>query len=190
MRTILHAASYHSTELEFVNAQNNANLAPLHISVLKNQTEATALLVQSGANPGLVDANGNTPVHLAAMDKKLSDCLQLLLNTSVWKPAYVLKLNTRNYAGMHNEICLNSEINEHESVIFPDTIVGLTPLHIAVNAMNIKAVELLLAKGADVNCHETKRGRSALHIAAKKRSEEMVTLLLNCVRKPFHLVFT
>ncbi|EFX66042.1 hypothetical protein DAPPUDRAFT_65048 [Daphnia pulex] len=46
--------------------------------------------------------------------------------------------------------------------------------------MNVKSVELLLAKGADVNCHETKRGRSALHIAVKKQSEEMVTLLLSC----------
>lgn len=89
-------------ELEFVNAQNNANLAPLHIAVLKNQTEATALLLKSGANPGLADANGNTPVHLAAMDKNLFDCLKLLLNTSVWKPAYVSKLNARNYAGKRN----------------------------------------------------------------------------------------
>lgn len=153
VRTILHAASYHNMELEFVNAQNNANLAPLHIAVLKNQTEATALLLQSGANPGLADANGNTPVHLAAMDKNLFDCLKLLLNTSVWKPAYVSKLNARNYA-------------------------GLTPLHIAVNALNIKGVELLLSKGVDVNCHDTKRGRSALHLAVKKRSEEMVALLL------------
>ncbi|XP_046438641.1 nuclear factor NF-kappa-B p100 subunit-like [Daphnia pulex] len=155
VRAILHAASFHNTELNFVNAQNNANLTPLHISVLKNQIEATALLLQSGANPGLVDANGNSPIHLAAMDKHLIDCLQLLLNTSSWKPAHALKLNMRNYA-------------------------GLTPLHIAVNAMNVKSVELLLAKGADVNCHETKRGRSALHIAVKKQSEEMVTLLLSC----------
>ncbi|XP_046440832.1 nuclear factor NF-kappa-B p105 subunit-like isoform X2 [Daphnia pulex] len=155
VRAILHAASFHNTELNFINAQNNANLTPLHISVLKNQTEATALLLQSGANPGLVDANGNTPIHLAAMDKHLIDCLQLLLNTSNWKPAHALKLNTINYA-------------------------GLTPLHIAVNAMNVKSVELLLAKGADVNCHETKRGRSVLHIAVKKQSEEMVALLLSC----------
>jgi hypothetical protein len=47
--------------------------------------------------------------------------------------------------------------------------------------MNVKSVELLLAKGADVNCHETKRGRSPLHIAVKKQSEEIVTLLLSCV---------
>ncbi len=112
MRAILHAASFHNTELNFVNAQNNANLTPLHISVLKNQIEATALLLQSGANPGLVDANGNSPIHLAAMDKHLIDCLQLLLNTSSWKPAHALKLNMRNYAGTHKLKIIDCGFNE------------------------------------------------------------------------------
>lgn len=112
MRAILHAASFHNTELNFVNAQNNANLTPLHISVLKNQIEATALLLQSGANPGLLDANGNTPIHLAAMDKHLIDCLQLLLNTSIWKPAHALKLNMRNYAGKHKLKIIDCGFNE------------------------------------------------------------------------------
>jgi nuclear factor of kappa light polypeptide gene enhancer in B-cells 2 len=86
VRAILHAASFHNTELNFINAQNNANLTPLHISVLKNQTEATALLLQSGANPGLVDANGNTPVHLAAMDKHLIDYGKFLVPPSSPQP--------------------------------------------------------------------------------------------------------
>ena len=103
MRAILHATSYNDTESEFINAQNNANLTPLHISVLKNQTEATALLLKNGANPSLADANGNTPFHLAAMDKQLIGCLQLLLNNNVMrKPANAFNLNTRNYAGQHS----------------------------------------------------------------------------------------
>ncbi len=101
MRAILHATSYNDMELEFINTQNNANLTPLHISVLKNQTEATALLLQSGAKPSLADANGNTPIHLAAMDKNLIGCLQLLLNSSIQKPSHAFNLNARNYAGQY-----------------------------------------------------------------------------------------
>jgi ankyrin repeat protein len=63
---------------------------------------------------------------------------------------------------------------------------GLTPLHIAVNASNMKAVEILLAKGADVNCHETKRGRSALHLAVKKQAKDLISLLLRSVSSPPH----
>lgn len=100
IRAILHAASYHTKELEFINARNNAELAPLHIAVLKNHTEATALLLQNGANPNMADANGNTPLHLASMDQHLIDCLQLILNTSPRrKSTHALNLNARNYAG-------------------------------------------------------------------------------------------
>lgn len=100
IRAILHAASYHNKELEFINARNNSELAPLHIAVLKNNTEATVLLLQSGANPNVADANGNTPLHLASVDKHLIDCLQLILNTaSHRKTTHVLNLNARNYAG-------------------------------------------------------------------------------------------
>ena len=63
---------------------------------------------------------------------------------------------------------------------------GLTPLHIAVNASNMKAIEILLAKGADVNCHETKRGRSALHLAVKKQAKDLISLLLRSVSSPPH----
>ena len=99
IRTLLHAASYHGVEFDFINVQNNACLAPLHISVIKNQTEATALLLQNGANPNIANSNGDTPLHLAAMDRHLVDCLQLLLNTSGRKTIYALNLDVRNYAG-------------------------------------------------------------------------------------------
>ena len=64
---ILKAASYNvNKRLEFINAQNNMKLSALHIAVLKNQTEAVALLLQNGADPNLTDALGNTPIHLAS----------------------------------------------------------------------------------------------------------------------------
>ena len=148
---ILKAASYNvNKRLEFINAQNNMKLSALHIAVLKNQTEAVALLLQNGADPNLTDALGNTPIHLASAEANQSISLQLILNSN----SRNLKLDAINHA-------------------------GLCALHIAVNSLNNKSVELLLAAGADVNWCEQKRGRSALHLAVKKRASDIVITLLN-----------
>ena len=97
VRAMLKAASDCSNGQEFLNAQNNSKQTPLHISVVKNQTEAVALLLQNGADPNTPDVNGNTTIHLAATDSHLIDCLQLLLHSH--KGFKISKLNERNYAG-------------------------------------------------------------------------------------------
>ena len=150
---ILKAASYNvNKRLELINAQNNAKLTPLHVAVLKKQTDAVALLLQNGADPSLTDVDGNTPIHLASADmSNQSLCLKLLLLNSCHKN---LKLDTVNHA-------------------------GLAPLHIAVNSINGQSVRLLLTAGADVNCCEQKRGRAALHLAVKKRASDIIMTLLD-----------
>jgi len=109
------------------------------------------MLLQHGADSNKQDIDGNTPVHIAASDDHLVDCLQLLLNQR--GAAGALKLDERNYDGM-------------------------AALHIAVSASNLKSVQLLVANGADVNVHETKRGRSALHLAIKGQAKEILRFLL------------
>lgn len=59
------------------------------------------------------------------------------------------------------------------------SVLGLTPLLVAVSKGNVKCLELLLSGGADVNCCETKRGRSSLHLATKKNAKEIVVRLLD-----------
>ena len=81
----------------FKTSQTFFKQTPLHISVVKNQTEAVALLLQNGADPNTPDVNGNTTIHLAATDSHLIDCLQLLLHSH--KGFKISKLNERNYAG-------------------------------------------------------------------------------------------
>lgn len=99
VRGILHAVSYQASKVDFVNAQNHANIAPLHISVERNMTESTALLLQNGANPNVIDGNGNTPLHLAAVSPDQMECLKLLLDAHVKGDSPALKLNLKNYAG-------------------------------------------------------------------------------------------
>ena len=97
VRAMLKAASGSSMGRDFINASNNSKQTPLHISVVKNQTEAIAMLLQHGADSNKQDIDGNTPVHIAASDDHLVDCLQLLLNQR--GPAGALKLDERNYDG-------------------------------------------------------------------------------------------
>ncbi len=81
MRDILTAAKcLGDNGLEFINTVNNIGLTPLHLSVLENQTKATTLLLQFDADLSLKDFNGNTAVHIAAIDGRSIDSLWLLLN--------------------------------------------------------------------------------------------------------------
>lgn len=64
---------------DYINTVNYIGLSPLHLSVLERRTKAAALLLQFGADPNLIDFNGNTAVHIAAIDKHSTDSLRVLL---------------------------------------------------------------------------------------------------------------
>ena len=53
-----------------------------------------------------------------------------------------------------------------------------TPLHDAVSRGHKEVIELLIAKGADVNAKDSTFGRTLLHIAAREGHKEIVELLL------------
>lgn len=55
---------------------------------------------------------------------------------------------------------------------------GWTPLIIAASAGHLKVIEMLIAKGVDVNCC-TDGGHSALQYAASRDRHEIVELLLH-----------
>jgi len=58
--------------------------------------------------------------------------------------------------------------------------IGLTPLHIAIKAEDIRSVELLCSR-SDVNCYETKQGRSPLQLAIMTNNLSIVNQLLQNV---------
>lgn len=91
MRNLL-AKAKDDTVLKFINTPNRIGWTPLHASVLEKQVDVTILLLESGANPNLVDINGNTPTHLAAADGKSTDCLRVLIDK-------MRDINARNFKG-------------------------------------------------------------------------------------------
>ncbi|WP_261368573.1 tetratricopeptide repeat protein [Wolbachia pipientis] len=60
---------------------------------------------------------------------------------------------------------------------------GLTPLHLATQSGNLKTVEYVLEKGADLNA-KNNDGETALHWAAKGGCQEVLQLLLNKQANP------
>ena len=55
---------------------------------------------------------------------------------------------------------------------------GLTALHLAVECGNLRNVELLVSKGADVNVAELRQGKTAMHMAVEMRDKRIVDYLL------------
>lgn len=92
MRDLLAEAKGSDNGLKFINTANRIGWTPLHASVLGKQTEVTTLLLESGADPNLMDIIGNTPIHLAAANGQLIDCLRVVIDK-------MQDINVRNNKG-------------------------------------------------------------------------------------------
>ena len=62
-----------SVQIHFadVNAQNDYNQTPLHAAAYNGHDEVVKLLIDNGANPNLMDKDGNTPYVAAIRAVKL-----------------------------------------------------------------------------------------------------------------------
>ncbi|TSK34889.1 B-cell lymphoma 3 protein [Bagarius yarrelli] len=133
---------------------------PLHLAVITHQPSVVQALVQGGADPGALDRNGQTALHLCC-EHQQDACLQIILSHLSLLPCCP-------------PTCLDSRNFE-----------GLTPLHLAVQDGNRKMAKMLLDSGADINavngCNvnsQSYSGNTALHIACGRGEVEAVRVLL------------
>jgi ankyrin repeat protein len=108
------------------------------------------LLIEAGANPNLSNDSEQTALHAAG-------------NFGEYEIAKIIL-----------ETCLSSKkmINLNAEDLY-----GLTPLHFACRAGNLRVAELLLEWGADANVQE-KYGFTPLHEAVESNHIEIVRLLI------------
>ncbi len=90
---LLHLTSFHAKTTKLIdailekgkfdiNGVDNDGRTPLHHALQGiNPTINTAHLLQKGADPGIADENGVTPLHIAARNAESMDLIDLLLNT-------------------------------------------------------------------------------------------------------------
>ncbi|GBM94046.1 Ankyrin-3 [Araneus ventricosus] len=148
-------------------------------------------------NPNVVNAEGNSPLHLAVLKSNVHVILELIKFGGDVRLTNKRGNTPLHVAAMRGKSCIiETLLKSDTSLINCGNIRGNTPLHIAVIHGKPYAAEMLIRHEADINCSNIE-GHTPLHMAIIHDKEDMVQILiksradLNCVNKegntPLHL---
>ncbi|XP_065202922.1 NF-kappa-B inhibitor alpha-like isoform X2 [Planococcus citri] len=157
--------AFNTPTSDLLDIRNHNAQTCLHLSVLTNQPRITRFLLLGGARPFVVDANGNTALHLACQMKN-SKCVEALCDE--------IKNSDKNYYRFK----YMPEIVPPQDYINETNYDGLSCLHIATINKQDSIFEKLLMTGADINIKEHKAGFTVLHEAVATGSTNLVKLIL------------
>ena len=139
----------------------------LEYSVMRRQTNVTKMLLALGADPNATGARGTTPLADAALKGDLDGVRALL--------AHGARPNAISEAGTHpiHDAALGDSAEVIRELVIHGADVNArtrdeaqTPLHIAASMGKMKAVETLVALGADLKIKDSK-GRAPLDAAER-----------------------
>jgi nuclear factor NF-kappa-B p105 subunit len=136
-------------QYDLLNVRSDYCEAPVHIAVCMNSEEIVANLIVCKADVSVGDSDMNTALHLA-----------VLTNASI---AIFEKLLSVEYV----KSFIDGENND-----------GNTPLNLAIENNNMKALKLLCLNGADINKRHKKSGFTPLRFAIEKQNIDVVSYIL------------
>ncbi|KAM7409209.1 hypothetical protein PAMA_002755 [Pampus argenteus] len=139
-----------SQQQDILNATNHLRQTPLHLAVITRQVKVMEALLRAGADPSLLDKDGRSPLHLAALAGDNATLRPLLA-----------------HLGEHHAHLVNST-DYH----------GLQPLHLAVRRDGERCLRLLVEGGAKINAPEQKSGNTALHLAVRENLFKVACTLI------------
>ncbi|XP_065653974.1 homeobox protein 2-like isoform X2 [Hydra vulgaris] len=144
----LHILQYlHEINKEAVSLKDNTHVTPLYIAAQEGQLDCLIWLIKnSSTSPNVKTINGMTPCHVASQEGKL-ECLRYLL-----KAAHAV-FSKDNEAAAEGHSKVIQWLIKHCG-LNPDEKdkTFTTPLHIAAWCGHDKAIETLIACGANVDC--------------------------------------
>ncbi|RDD46134.1 E3 ubiquitin-protein ligase MIB1 [Trichoplax sp. H2] len=141
--------------------------SPLHLALIKNNESIINALLQGKADMSVTNNEGFNAIHLATKLGNVSNIQALIRKMPhSW---YVNIKKDDGYSALHIAV-LNSYIEVadlliqqgHADINSCNAINGETPLHIAIDKANVKMIELLLERDADINLQDM-IGNTPLH---------------------------
>ncbi|CAM9227916.1 unnamed protein product, partial [Ectocarpus sp. 13 AM-2016] len=167
-------------ETEYVNTRFGATReSALHVTVARGAEDASKALVMAGADPSLGNADGDSPLHLAAEagHHRVLGILLLRKEAQAAEPRNLfLETPLHLAAAMGHTLCI-SELLMGGADKDVDDGKGETPLFKAAANNHLGAIQELLAAGADQGIL-TMNYRSPLQAAAS-RDLPMITAMLS-----------
>lgn len=153
---------------------------PLHEAAHSQKIEVVQILLQSKANPNILNDDKRPPLRWAAyygnmeIGKELLDCgAGSTLNAGDyegWTP-----LHTASSVGREPFVKLLLQHGADPNCI---TKTGQTPLHLAAQKGNVLIIQMLLNYGAQWNIKDN-NGDTALHVASFNHREEAIEAFFN-----------
>uniref|UniRef100_I3JJ19 Nuclear factor of kappa light polypeptide gene enhancer in B-cells 2 (p49/p100) n=1 Tax=Oreochromis niloticus TaxID=8128 RepID=I3JJ19_ORENI len=149
-----------SQQQGIINTANHLQQTPLHLAVITRQVKVVEVLLKAGADPSLVDKDGQCHAHL--------------VNMPDFHGLHPLHLAVRR----DGERCLRLLVEGGAKINEPEQKSGNTALHLAVRENLFKVACLLITElRADVNAC-TFGGNTPLHLAASLGSPTFCSMLI------------
>ena len=163
---------------------NFYNLAPLHYAAIHGQKEIAELLIAAGADVSANTTTRGTLLHLVAFEGH-KEIIELLIAEGADVNAIIvsgpLQFNVGDIAiNFTTDGEIAALLRKHGGMTSEELRSGMTPLHLAAVNGHKEIVELLIAKGADVNekiASGSNKNKTPLDFAVIKKQNETANLL-------------
>ena len=160
-----------------LNAKDDNENMPLHVSAAYGRKEAVEFLLSHKADLDSPNVLGYSPLYLSMGEGHLAISEQLIV-----EGADVKRLGKDNRTMMHaaaasRDTSLIDLARQHGLSIHEKDLRGLTPLHISASC-SVSTLAHLIQLGADINALDFD-GRTPLHIACLSGDESLVRVLLD-----------
>ena len=168
-----------------VDATNKYNVTSLMIACEKGNKDAMNVLFHAGADPNIVDANGNTCLHYAARNHLCTEVLQAIISHGVDVDATnkgnvaPLMIASENWNKDAIDVLLNAGADPNIS-----DANGSSCLHYAAYGdCSIETMQAIISNDVDVNA-TNKNNVTALMLACEKKNKDATNVLLHAGADP------